>query len=272
MKRTCKVSKILLAFFACFLTFAFTIEDAQARRIGGGRSFGMQRNITKSPARQAPTQNQASAQPKKNNWAAPLAGLAAGLGLGMLASHLGLGEGFGSILLILLLVAAAIFIFSAFTKKRKPQTSSALAFATNTQKAVLRPFENLQPAGSAAVQDFNATEFVRHAKINFIRLQAANDAMNAADIREFVSPEVFAKIKMDWDERGKLPQETDVQNLNADVLDITEEPERYIVSVLFSGNIKEEKNAAPQAFSEIWHMTKAKNGGGWIVSGIEQNL
>lgn len=270
MERTMKkMQKILLAFFACFLTIAFTADDAEARRIGGGRSFGMQRNISKSPTRQAPAQNQAAAQPKKNSWAGPLAGLAAGLGLGMLASHLGLGEGFGSVLLILLLVAAAAFVFSMLAKKRKPQ---ALAFAANGQQSSARPFENLQPAGSANVENFNAAEFVRHAKVNFIRLQAANDAMNAADIREFVSPEVFAEIKMDWDERGNAPQETDVQNLNAEVLDVSEEADRYIVSVLFSGKIKEDKNAASEPFSEIWHMTKAKNGGGWVVAGIEQSF
>lgn len=262
--------RLILALFACFLTCALTIDDAEARRIGGGRSFGMQRNISKSPTRQSPAQNQAAAaQPKKNSWAGPLAGLAAGLGLGMLASHLGLGEGFGSVLLILLLVAGAAFLFSMFAKKRKPQ---ALAFAANGQQASARPFENLQPAGSSAIQDFNASEFVRHAKVNFIRLQAANDAMNAADIREFVSPEVFAEIKMDWEERGNTPQETDVQNLNAEVLDVTEESDRYIVSVLFSGKVKENKNAEAQAFSEIWHMTKAKSGGGWVVAGIEQSF
>lgn len=264
-----KMPKIFIAFFTCFLTLVFTADDAEARRIGGGRSFGMQRNIAKSPTRQAPSQNQAATQPNKNGWAAPLAGLAAGLGLGMLASHLGLGEGFGSVLLILLLVGGAVFLFSMLAKKRKPQ---ALAFAANGQQASARPFENLQPANSATVENFNAAEFVRHAKVNFIRLQAANDAMNAADIREFVSPEVFAEIKMDWDERGNTHQETDVQNLNAEVLDVTEETDRYIVSVLFSGKIKENKNATAEPFSEIWHMTKAKTRGGWVVAGIEQSF
>lgn len=265
MKRTLRV---FLTFFAVFLTLSFTIDDAQARRLGGGRSFGMQRQITKSPARQNPAQNQAT-QPQKS-WAGPLAGLAAGLGLGMLASHLGLGEGFGSLLLILLVIGAAVFAFSMFSKKKQPQ--QAFAYAANRTMPP-SSFDNAQPSSSlnhAALQNFNAEEFVRHAKINFIRLQAANDAMNAADIREFVAPEVFAEIKMDWDERGHLPQETDVQNLNAEVLDVTEESERYIVSVLFSGKIRE-NNANLEPFSEIWHMTKPKNGGGWMISGIEQN-
>ena len=267
------MKRIFLAFFACFLTFALTVDDAEARRMGGGRSFGMQRNINKAPVRpnQAAPAKPNQAQQGKS-WAGPLAGLAAGLGLGMLASHLGLGEGFGSILLILLLVGAAFFIYSMLVKKRA-NPRQAMAYAANSPQQPARPFENLQPAGgttSKAVQDFNADEFVRHAKVNFIRLQAANDSMNAADIREFVSPEVFAEIKMDWDERGAAPQETDVVHLNAEVLDVSDEPERYIVSVLFSGKIKE-NNAAAEPFSEIWHMTKSKNGGGWIVAGIEQN-
>ena len=62
--------------------------------------------------------------------------------------------------------------------------------------------------------DFDSAAFLRVAKLNFVRLQAANDAKNLDDLREFVSPELFAEIKMQMDERGNAPQQTDVVTLS----------------------------------------------------------
>ena len=112
---------------------------------------------------------------------------------------------------------------------------------------------------------------MRNAKVNFIRLQAANDAGNLDDIREFTAPEMFAEIKMGIDERKGAKQTTDVVQLDAEVLDVTEEANRYIVSVHFNGLIREEDGAAAQPFAEVWHMTKPRDGSrGWVLAGIQQ--
>ena len=118
---------------------------------------------------------------------------------------------------------------------------------------------------------FDADGFQRIAKMIFIRLQAANDAGNLDDIREFTSPEMFAEIKMGIDERKGAKQTTDVAQLNAEVLDVAEEAGRYIVSVHFNGLIREEDGAAAQPFAEVWHMTKPRDGSrGWVLAGIQQ--
>ena len=143
------------------------------------------------------------------------------------------------------------------------------------------PQREFTPAGGSAAPlaaaaanipaDFDTEGFVRNAKVNFIRLQAANDAGNLDDIREFTSPEMFAEIKMGMAERGNAKQETDVVQLNAEVLDVAEETGRYIVSVRFSGLIREEMDAAAAPFDEIWHMTKpTDNSRGWVLAGIQQ--
>ena len=110
--------------------------DADARRMGGGKSVGQQSsNVTQrnaAPANQpgAPTQNAtaaankpaaaapAAAAPKKP-WGAMLGGLAAGLGLAWLAHSLGLGEGFGQILMIALLAMAAFAVFKMVMRSRR---------------------------------------------------------------------------------------------------------------------------------------------------------
>jgi len=106
------------------LALVFVQPEAQAKRLGGGKSMGQQssnvtqRDATPPAAPGAPTQNAAApakpatpaaapqAAPKKP-WGAMLGGLAAGLGLAWLAHSLGMGEGFGQFLLVLLVAVAA---------------------------------------------------------------------------------------------------------------------------------------------------------------------
>ena len=96
---------------ALVLGFTLSIGDAEAKRLGGGSSSGMQRQSVSpsappSAAKQAPTAAPAAApaaQPKRS-WMGPLAGLAAGLGLAALASHFGFGEGLANMMMIGLLI------------------------------------------------------------------------------------------------------------------------------------------------------------------------
>ncbi|MCM2345358.1 Tim44 domain-containing protein [Acidovorax soli] len=125
---------------------AFAHADADARRIGGGKSVGKQssnvtqRESTTSPATPgAPAQtatNATAAKPAaaaapaaaaKKPWGAMLGGLAAGLGLAWLASSLGLGEGFGNILMIALLAMAAFAIFKMVMRTRSGAGAGAVA-------------------------------------------------------------------------------------------------------------------------------------------------
>ena len=124
--------------------------------------------------------------------------------------------------------------------------------------------------GSSIPADFDAEGFARTAKVNFIRLQAANDAGNLDDIREFTTPEMFAEIKLAIDERKGAAQETNVTDLSAQVIDVAEEGNRHVVSVHFSGYISEDRSPV-ESFSEIWHLVKPTDGSrGWVIAGIQQ--
>jgi predicted lipid-binding transport protein (Tim44 family) len=216
----------------------------------------------------------------KRNWMAPLAGLAAGLGIAALLSHFGLGEGMANILMIALLVMAVIFVIRLLMRRSAPANPGAsepLQYAGNSNPSgVATPAFAAAPGAAvpAAVRvpaGFDSEGFVRVAKLNFVRLQAANDAGNLNDIREFVSPELFAEIKMQMDERGNAPQQTDVVTLNAELLEVASEGERHIASVHFSGMIRETPGAAAAPFDEIWNLSKPIAGTqGWIVAGIQQ--
>ena len=278
------MKRSLIALCAVLTGLSLASFDAEAKRLGGGGSFGMQRNSNvmqrgASPAAPSAIPSQPAATPQPlpqsagaSRWLGPLAGIAAGVGLGALLSHFGMGEGMGSILVMLALAFGAIFVFRGLFVRRQPAAQYA------GSAAPIR-FEPAAVAGGGAGNrgavdvpaDFDVAGFLRNAKLNFVRLQAANDAGNMEDIRQFATPEVFAEIKLELDERGHAVQQTDVVQLDAQLLDLTNEEKRHIASVRFRGLIREEPDAAPAPFDEVWHLTKPVDGSsGWMIAGIQQ--
>ena len=304
-----------LATFLAAVFFALTLvaPDVDARRLGGGRTFGKQSSTvtqqqaatpskpTPAPAasnQQASTPGQPPAtapapQPAGNRWLGPIAGLAAGLGIAALLSHFGLGgafaDGLGSMLLIGLLILAGVFIWRML---RRGTASPALdrpmepVYATpapqtensNRELSVLgTPIPGSAPASAPAAApwgvpaDFDVAGFLRNGKVHFIRMQAAWDEKNLADIREFTTPEAFAEIKMQIDEEKGTVNKTDVVNLDAVLLGIETGPTDYLASVRFSGSMRENSEADATPFEEVWNLSKPVEGrGGWLLAGIQQ--
>lgn len=275
--------------------------DAEAKRLGGGGSVGMQRSVSPSPSHQAtpakpatPAQQAApaqanpspaatppaAAQPGKRNWLGPIAGLAAGIGLAALLSHFGMGEQVANFLMIALLVVAVIFIVRLLLRKREPQA--------NLQYAGTGPIGHVEPmhfemgkvdAGGTATAvssatipaGFDSDGFLRQAKLNFVRLQAANDRGDMDDLKNFTTPEVFAEIQMQFQERGRTIQQTDIVELNASLIEVVTEQNQHVASVRFSGLLREDAGSVPASFDEIWHLSKPVDGSfGWRVAGIQQ--
>jgi len=281
------MKRIFLTFFALVLSMGLALPDAEAKRLGSGKSFGTQRDATtQAPAapmaRSADTAPNAAATAgqaaKKSSWMGPLAGLAAGLGLAALASHLGMGEGLANILMIALLAMAAFAVFRLVMRKRSAAPAMQYAGAGAGGGTVAMPRQASAPAAAVPSSPgmlpagFDVEAFVRQAKLNFVRLQAANDARNLDDLREFVTPEMFAELQMQIQERGDAVQRTEVVYLHAEVVGYAEEAQRHLVSVRFHGMTREEAGAAPVEFDERWHLAKALDGSrGWVVAGIQQS-
>ena len=112
---------------------------------------------------------------------------------------------------------------------------------------------------------------MRQAKVNFIRLQAANDEGNLDDLREFTTPEVYAELKLDIDARKGAAQKTEVIDLEAAIVDYAEEANRWVVSVRYSGRLYEDASVVTNELDEVWHLVKPRKGNaGWLVAGIQQ--
>lgn len=274
------MQRILISLFALFVSFGFAVQDAEAKRMGGSKSFGMQRSApakqdaAPAPQRQQQTTITPSAAPQKRSWMGPIAGLAAGLGLAALFSHLGLGEEMASFLMLALLAMAALMLFRFLMRRNAPQP--AMQYAGMPQNAPAAFDQASGAFGSnqatrAFPPGFDADAFAREAKLNFIRLQAAFDAGNLEDLRAFTTPEVFAEIRMQLAERGDATQLTDVTTLHADVLEAVEENNQHVVSVRFTGWVREAADQDAVVLDEVWHLTRPAQGqSGWVIAGIQQ--
>ncbi len=255
-----------------------------------------------SPA--APTQKAAAPQPSgMSRFLGPLAGLAIGAGLASLFFNNGMGGALMGILMMAALVFGAVLLFRLF-KGRGRTAQEPLRYAGATPYGgsvpagpVVAPSPAPAPApapvslgGSAAPHsvaattapgaaplanqwpsDFDAEQFLRHARLNFVNLQQAHDRRELTSIRDFMTPELFRDIEAEVKASEDVPQKTDIVTLNAEVLDVVTENAAYVVSVRFSGLIREEAGADAQPFSEVWHLEKPTSGrSGWLVSGIQQ--
>ena len=290
---------------------ALAPSDVEARRLGGGGSAGMQRStppratpdaVPAKPA--APTQAApAAAAAPKRSWMGPIAGLAAGLGIAALMSHLGMGAAFGNFLMMALLAVAAVFVIRWVMRRmsgprlatqgadgrigdapmaREPLWPAAAVPVAAAPLLTADPVGAAAPGAEMAVpptqqaagtlpSGFNAAGFERSAKMIFIRMQAANDSADLDDLREFTTPEMFASLRLDLQERGAAVQRTDVLKVDAELLDVTQEPGRQIASVRFHGLVREEREAAVNDFDEVWHLVKPDDGSrNWTIAGIQQ--
>jgi predicted lipid-binding transport protein (Tim44 family) len=151
------------------------------------------------------------------------------------------------------------------------------AFQPNAYQPVQPSGVSLDKGGAAAHQawgvpaGFDTDAFLRQAKSMFIRLQAAWDRNDVADLGEFTAPEVFAELKMQIAERGGQPDFTDVVSIDAQLLGIETSERDYLASVQFNGMIRSAQNAPAEPFVEVWNLTKPLSGtGGWVLAGIQQ--
>lgn len=291
------MSKFLIILSA-ILTFGLVVFDASAaQRLGGGKNVGAQRSATAQPPAKAPAQQAAPAataapQPSgMSRWLGPLAGLAIGAGLASMFMGGGMGGALGSILMVVLLAAAALFAWKMF--RSKPADNNNLQYAgANAGEAAPTPVMPAPSAGgmpqigsalggaatappvapeaSRFPAGFDAAQFAVHAKMNFTRLQQANDKRDVSTMCDYMTPEFYLAITAQIDPMGVV-QNTEIISLEAAVVEVVTENNKNIASVRFSGSMRDAATTVTETFDEIWHLEKPLDGAsGWLISGIQQ--
>jgi predicted lipid-binding transport protein (Tim44 family) len=265
------MKRILIILLLALTCISFLSSIAEAKRFGGGASFGKSRAIPTRQTQRTPDAAPNPSAPSGNRWMGPLAGLAIGAGLASMfagGGFGGLGSGMSSIFTILLLAGATMFLLSKFRKSQQPNMQYS---GSNSLFTPPQPLQETSGTLGTIPQDFPVESFLRNAKMSFIRLQAANDAKDLNDIREYTTPEVFAEISMQIQERDNTLQKTDVIIINAELLEVANEGIYSIASVRFTGELSE-NNGLPEKINEIWHIQKnlQDTSSPWLLAGIQQ--
>lgn len=289
------MKKLLGVFFALVLVAGIWPDGAEAARVGGGRSAGAQRAApmqrqaappAAAPQKAAPAAAAAPAQPAGNRWLGPLAGLAAGLGLGWLLSQGGMGGMLGTIMMALLAGFVVMMLIRFFTRRPAEQPRQ-MQYAGLGNETVAAPPPSQMPMADAASSSaalaepvaaqpqipagFDVDAFLKQAKRNFVQLQDANDRADVAELREVTTAEMFETLKGDIVARGSRQQQTEIILLNASLLEVVTEGAMHWASVRFFGSLRESPQSAPEAFEEVWNLQKPVDGStGWLLAGIQQ--
>ena len=294
------MKRFLMTLMVAVLGATMLLGSAESKRLGGGGSFGKsspsfsrQYSAPQGPAQAAPAPRpaQPGAPAPSSPWKGILGSALLGLGLGALLSHFGLGGAAAGLISTLLMVAliglAAMFIFRLLARKAAPQ-GPVPAYAGPMERShqpessrtpeiganlggTAQPNAWNAPQQAAVPDGFDVNGFLRHAKTNFIRMQAAWDRADVNDIREFTTPEMYAELKMQLNERGAAANHTDVVEIDAELLGVETNSIEHLASVRFHGKIREAEHAPAEPFSEVWVLTKPVSGNqGWLLAGLQQ--
>ena len=263
-----------------------------------------------APAQQAPTAGAATQQKSGPGVGGMVAAGVAGAAIGAVAANALADDqasaaeaqeekgGIPGWIWILLAAAVAFFIFRKMGAKKKvtpnpyaPNSGANQAPFAQTPPSAAPRNDNTNifgqsvaggaatqaPFGGASMSNGNqlpdGTEpaaFLRVARQRFNHIQSVNSASNVEEIRRYLTPELFNSMYQDI----MANQDQDVaefSNLNAMVVDSSNENGQYVVSVRFTGTVSEDLNSLPQPFAEVWHFVKpAGSNQDWQVAGIQQ--
>jgi len=293
MKKMVTVS--LLAIVCLMVTGIY--HDAEAKRFGGGSSFGKSFSKPHAPLSSKQgfsKQNAAGAasSPARGG----MMGMLGGLAMGGLLGALLFGGAFDGINFMDILLLGGI-AFAIFWFMRKKAGAAAprenYAYAGQQPQGQANPNESMLKedafTSSQASPQATATErpdvdesfFIPASKDIFLRMQASWDAKNMDDIRTFCTPEISSRIELDMQALGDTHTKTEIAMLNAEMLDAWVEADFEWVAVKFSALLKEETLAATgevlesdsNNLDETWIFKHAQHSDDptWYLSGIQQN-
>jgi len=278
-------------------------SDVEAKRFGGGRSFGgksfysspyKRSQIPRRPSfsqQKAIQRNQATRQSWRSRGG--FLGMLAPFLIGGLLGSLFFGGAFENLNLADLLVfgGMAFLAFKLLTRRPRtmpdspygdghaaqefrsaPSMRGARGFDTNLLFGRNKPVQDTELGNSEVrvPEDFDVTSFLAEAKQIFIDLQDAWNRDELADIRGLTTDDVFIEIK---DQRRMLDndQPSRILELDAQLLDFQEDANNQEVSVLFTALLQEGEQS-PERIQEVWHFVRSKHDFTlhWLLDGIQQ--
>ena len=293
--------KIILSLTLMGGLLAASLQEAEAARMGSGRSFGSRPSYSMpfqrspSPAAGAFQRQPSPAQARNQSIRDGLAQrggfgrFLGGLALGGLLGALFMGGGFEHINFLDLLVFAGLaFLLLKFFQARRAgpipaqggavdprgyarEVHSGSGFDTDvfSRKGGVHGDSRAAPM---LPDDFEAVAFLEGAKGAYRLLQAAWDRADLAEIRGLTTDKVFAELQSQIRARGQTPNQTDLMTVEAEILEVRDVGPDRVVSVLFDVLLREAPTASPETVREVWHFTRGRlsRQPTWFLDGIQQ--
>lgn len=211
-------------------------------------------------------------------WKSAIKGMVTAVGADGLAADIGMEPAWFGIFavsaLVVLLAAVGIVLRRVLRARAGPPV-----YAGDYLNSVLTDMDGDAESGQAArraridpetLSSFDMPKFLEEANANFVRLQAAWDRADLNAIRELTTPALFAEFKLQILDRGATLCKTQVEMVEAELLELDHVGSLYTSSIQFVGMIKEEHRVAV-SFVEIWHLVRPASGAGqWLVADIRQ--
>ncbi|WP_250655828.1 Tim44 domain-containing protein [Alkalimarinus coralli] len=288
------------------ILFAFTLTTShvEAKKFGGGKSFG--KSFLTSPSKSKKTTPDSTGSKQQTAQKSPakggmmkgmLGGLLAG---GLIAALIGGGAFEGiqimDIILIALVAFIAIRLFKGMAQAKMAAAQPAYAGNQARQNAGADMFgsgntsdNNRNDSGDATFGEeksagfshtesvpfnlpagFDINNFLSGAREHYRTIQQAWNENNIETIKEYVSEALFAQLK---DERAALSgeQHTEVMFVDAELVRADQAFGIAELSIKFSGRYRDTVENVEEDITDIWHLERdtTQDNAPWLIVGIE---
>ncbi len=273
---------ILTAF--CF-SMTGIVSDADARRFGGGMSFGKQRFKQSAPRMQRhATPQKSTAAGQRGSARTGMMGMIGGLALGGMLGAMFFGGAFEGINFfdILIIGGGLMLLFWFMRRKTQPmayanQHGHSSQPHSNADADIYSQGEQVT-GGKMLRPEINDKHFLSAARDIYMRMQKAWDSDDIEDIREFCTAEIADRISRDMQTTEK--NHTEVATLNAEIADSWIESDLEWVAVNYTAMLREQAldnngnsiEDKTTEVNEIWifqHNPKSDDPT-WYLAGIQQ--
>jgi len=288
---------IVFSLLAIFISVTGLSTTAEAKRFGGGMSFGKSFKKQKSFSKPAPQQGVGKQKAAPAQGAASgaraggMMGILGGLAMGGLLGAMFFGGAFEGInFMDILLIGGIAFAIFWFMRRASSARREEYAHAGHHNQSFGHDAPEQQhndtfmasetTASAADKPNIDAEHFVNAARDIFVRMQEDWDAKNEEDIRSFCTPEVTEHILADMARIGDNKTKTEIGMLEANIAETWLESDLEWVAVHFQAKLKEETfNMAGAVVeientdvNEIWIFQHNPNNDDptWYLSGIQQ--
>ncbi|PMH41862.1 preprotein translocase subunit Tim44 [Vibrio sp. 10N.286.49.B3] len=295
--------KRLFSIIALLMVTVAISPIAEAKKFGGGKSFGKSFKTAPAPKQQRQNTNSVRQDQAAGAQNSGKKGLMGGLMGGLLAGGLlaaFFGGAFDGIqfmdILIMGLIAFVIFklmrgmlgskLGSMNQQQRQPAyggQAEPSKFESQQPNANVHNFE--QPAGqsaggfgSAAKSDvpfnfppeFDQAAFVNGSREHYRTLQGAWNHNQLKTIEEYVSASLYEDLKA---ERAKVEgeQQTEVMYVDAEIVRADYDANKAQLSLQFSGRYRDAADNAEENIEDIWHLERdlTTPNAPWLIVGIQ---